>query len=51
MLQLIEEFNLNTKDSDFFITHVDNVIKFIKQPKHHIDTQKGYYNPILKFIY
>ena len=31
--------------------NVDNVIKFIKQPKHHIDTQKGYYNPIVKFIY
>ena len=27
------------------------MLKNIKQPKHHIDTQKGYYNPIVKFIY
>ena len=40
MLQLLEEFNPNTKYLDFLITNVDNVIKFIKQPKHHVDTQK-----------
>ena len=30
---------------------IDNVIKFIKQPEHHIDRQTGYYSPLVKFIY
>ena len=51
MLQLIQDFNPNAKDLDFLITVVENVINFIKKPEHHIDTQKGYYNPIVKFIY
>ena len=48
---MIEEFNSNAENLDFLITDVENVINFIKKPEHHIDTQKGYYNPIVKFIY
>ena len=51
ILQLIEEFNPNAENLDFLITDVENVIHFIKKPEHHIDTQKGYYSPIVKFIY
>ena len=51
MLQWIEEFNPNATDLDFLVTNVNNFIKCIRQPKHHIDKQKGYYSPIRKFIY
>ena len=36
---------------DFLVTDPKNIIHFLKNNNFHIDTIKGFYSPIVKFIY
>ena len=49
--QFVREYKPNTNNLDFLVTDSTNVIHYLKNNNFHVDTIKGFYSPIVKFIY